>query len=230
MSNPVLWSGVTVAMQSALGAAQDITSITAASPPVLTYVGADPTEDSYVLLAGINSMREVNERVFRANNVSAGGNTLELEGENGLAYTAQGAVTGVGSTTGAGSLTSGLAPITFGTSLQIVTGVNASGGEPEEVDATTIHDVTRNILYGVFTQVQFSMDLHWDPSDAGLIAMKTASQTKAKRAFLISWPNGYRYAFYGRVAALGAPAGSAQGLTTTVARVSQIGVGTTYAT
>jgi hypothetical protein len=56
--------------------------------------------------------------------------------------------------------------------------------------------------------------------------MKTASQTKAKRAFRITFPDGKKWLFYGRVAALGAPAGSAQGLVTTVARISQIGVGT----
>src|SRR5262245_8857988 len=105
MANPVLWTGVSMDMQSALSAAQDISSITAANPPVLTYVGADPTNGNFVLLAGVTTMREVNERVFRAANVNAGGNTLELEGENALAYSAQATtITASGSTTGAGTL------------------------------------------------------------------------------------------------------------------------------
>lgn len=212
-----IWSNVGVAVQSALGSGQDVSAITKANPGVLTYVGADPTEDSYVLLLGINGMVQVDERVFRANNVNAGGNTLELEGEDTTLYD-----TLVAST-------AAMYPITFGTNLRIVQGITASGGEPEEVDGTTIHDTTRQIQYGVFSASQFSMDCLWDPADAGLIALKQASKLKAKRAFHFSWPNGYRHLFYGLVAAIGDPIGTAQGLVTTPVKITRVGAPTFYA-
>jgi len=211
-------------MQSALAAGQDVLSITAATPPVLTYAGTDTyANGDFVLLSNITQMVQVNERVFRVANVVGGSDTLELEGEVGVGYTAQ-------TVTVTGTAANGILEITFGTSIQIVTGVTVTGGEPEQIDGTTIHDTVRNILYGVFTPVEFSMDVLWDPSDLGLIAMKAASQAKAKRAFRITFPDGKKYLFYGRIAALGAPTGTAQGLVTSSAKISQIGVGTFYAT
>jgi hypothetical protein len=214
-----IWSGVQVHLQSALGVAQDVTAITKASPPVLSYTGAiDPVNGDYILLTNILGMSQANERVFRVANVIGASNTLELEGQN--------------STNWSTFITSpaSMQIITFGTSLQIVTGVNASGGEPEEVDATTIHDTSRVILYGAFTPSQFQFDMIWDPADAGLISMKQNSDIKAKLAVRFTMANNYKHVFYGQLAASGDPGGTAQALVTTPARITRQGTASFYAT
>jgi hypothetical protein len=212
-----VWSNVAVALQSSLSAAQDVSAITKASTGVLTYVGADPTNGDYILLTSVEGMTEVNNRIFRVANVNAGGNTLELEGEVTTSY-------GVFSGTGSMQI------ITFGTTLQIVTGVTASGGEPQEINATTIHDTDEVIEYGLLSRSNFQMDCLWDPADAGLVALKSASQLKADRAVRFTFANGYKHLFSGKVAASGDPTGSAQGLVTTQVGITRQGRPTFYAT
>jgi hypothetical protein len=212
-----VWSSVDVDIQSALSAAQDVSAITKASPGVLTYVGADPNNGDYILLTSIEGMREVNNRIFRVANVNTGSNTLELEGENTSAY---------GTFSGTGSMQ----VITFGTTLEIVRGVNASGGEPREIDATTIHDSEEVIEYGVLSRSQFSMEAIWDPADAGLVALKAASEIKADRAVRFTFANGYKHLFYGKVAAGGDPTGTSQNLATTNITITRQGRATFYAT
>src|SRR5262245_27546235 len=163
-----IWSDVDVDLSATFGTAQDITAITKANPPVVTYVGTDPTNGDYVLFTNILGMTQVNDRLFRVKNVSTASNTLELDGINSTNYS-----TFVTST-------AAMQVVTWNVSLQIVTGVNASGGEPEEVDATTIHDAARVILYGAFTPSQFQFDCLWDPADAGLSSMKSLSESKSK--------------------------------------------------
>lgn len=216
MTTRSVWSNVQVALQSSLSAAQDVSAITKASPGVLTYVGSDPSNGDYILLTSIEGMREVNNRIFRVANVNAGGNTLELEGENTSSY---------GTFSGTGSMQI----ITFGTTLEIVRGVNASGGEPREIEATTIHDTEEVIEYGVLSRSQFSMECLWDPADAGLVALKAASEIKADRCVRFTWANGYKHLFYGKVAAGGDPTGSAQQLVTTQVTITRQGRATFYA-
>lgn len=62
-----------------LEAAQTVTSITAANPAVLTYVGADPANGDWMYIAGSTNMPEVNGRFWIVSNVNAGANTFELK-------------------------------------------------------------------------------------------------------------------------------------------------------
>lgn len=210
------WSNVTVSMQSSLATAVTIGSggITNANPGVVTYTGTDPTEDSYMLMQVVGMNNKLANKVVRANNVNAGGNTFELEGID---------------TTTFGTATSGTAQqITFGTSIGILRDVSGSGGEPEELDATTIHDTIRQIEYGAATAQRFSGTALWDTADAGFVALKLASDTGASRAFLFTFENGYKYVFYGRVFASGAPTGSAQQIVETPISITVRGTGTAY--
>lgn len=61
-----------------LETAQNITGITAASPGVLTYSGADPANGDWFYLTGIGGMTELNGRTVVVSNVVAGSNTYEL--------------------------------------------------------------------------------------------------------------------------------------------------------
>ncbi len=58
--------------------AQNITGITQANPAVVTYTGADYTNNTRVWIDGVVGMPEVNNREFTVQNVNAGANTFEL--------------------------------------------------------------------------------------------------------------------------------------------------------
>lgn len=178
------WTKVAVDMQSVIGAAQSVTAITKASPGVLTYVGADPTNGDYFLLIA-NGMREVNNRVVRVANVNAGGNTFELDELN---------------TTGFGTFTSGdMYPLTFGNSFSTLLDFSASGGEPTFDDDSTIHDDIEVLSPVRFSATTYTTTSIWDPAEAALVAANLASDAKAQRAFRFTFSNGKKHAFYGYV-------------------------------
>lgn len=213
MPNVSLWSDVTVAMQSVLATAIAITGITNASPGVVTHGGADPTAGDFVLITA-TGMPEVDGRVFRVANVVAS-TSFELEGED---------------TTNFGTFTSGsFQVITFGTSLATVSDLSASGGEFNFVDITTIHDNVAKQQPGLAAAASFTMTNIWDAADTALLAMKSASDSKAQRAFKFTFANGQIMTFNGYVGATLLPGGSAQDKVTTSTVVTMFGTPTYYA-
>jgi hypothetical protein len=215
MATPIIWKNVAVAMQSAIGAATNITAVGVDSSGTITVTasGHGLSNGDYVLITA-SGMTEINKRIFRV--VGVAGADFELEGEDGTDYTA---------------FTSGtVREITFGNSIATMTTVNSGGGEPDQLDATTIHDTQRVILYGLPAATSFTFDNIWDPSDAGLVALKAASASQGERAFRFTFGTGGRiFLFYGQVSAGLNPTGSAQGLVTTPVSISATGASTTYA-
>lgn len=215
MATPIIWKNVAVAMQSAIAAAKTISAIAVDTSGTVecTSTSHGYVSGDYVLLE-VTGMTEVNKRIFRVDNETT--HTFELEGEDGTDYTAFSAGTAK--------------KITFGTSIATMTTVNAGGGEPDQIDATTIHDTQRVILYGLPAATSFTFDNIWDPADTGLIALKTASASQAERAFKFTFGTGGRiFLFYGQCSAGLNPTGSAQGLVTTPVSISATGASTTYA-
>lgn len=212
-----VWSNVQVAIQSALAAALPISGITKASPAVLTYSsGTDPSDGNYVYLSSILGMYQLDDRVVRVDNPNGAANTFELEGVDSTAYD---------------TFTSGNAQvITFGTTLSLITDVSVSGGEFEFIDTTTIHDIVRTQIPGVASPIQFSMTAQWDPASTALLALKNASDAKAKRAILFTFADGAKFTFTGYIGCTLVPTGSAQGLVTTPIVITGNGRPTAYAT
>lgn len=69
--------------------AQNITGITAANPPVVTYSGSDTyANGDIVYITGVVGMTQVNDLEFTVANVNTGANTFELSGITGAGYTA----------------------------------------------------------------------------------------------------------------------------------------------
>jgi len=200
MADVSIWSGVGVAIQSALGGAQSVTGISKASPAVVTYVGDDPTNGSYIKLS-VQGMSEMNARVVRVANVNTGSNTFEAEGIDSTLY---------------GTFASGsMEPITFGTTISTLTGGSASGGDPSFIDTTTIHDLQASQIPGVTQSATYSFESIWDPADAGLVALNAASDAKAQRCVRFSFANGKKMVFVGYVSCGMLPVGQAQEKVTT---------------
>lgn len=214
MPNISKWTKVAVAVQSALAAPDTITAITKATTGVVTTSVAHGMSNGAYVLLEIAGMLQVNDRVFRIANVTA--STFELEGED---------------TTNYDTFVSGTAKeITFGTSLATAITVNASGGEFEYDDTTTIHVDQRTEMPTLASASRMVFDNIWDAADTALIALKAASDTAAKRAARITFANGQKLVFNAYVGATLLPGGTAPGKVTTQVSLTMCARHTVYAT
>jgi hypothetical protein len=214
MATAKKWSNVAVAMQSALGAAITLTAITKAAAGVVTTSAAHGLSNGDYVVLSVQGMRQVDDRVFRVS--SASGSTFTLEGEDTTAFD---------------TFTSGTAQkITFGTSITTATSLSSSGGEFDFLDTTTIHQAARSQMPGLPSAASFGFDNIWDVSDAGLKAMKSASDAQAKRSFMFTFGTGGQImVFNGYVGASLLPGGAAQQLVTTKTTITMNGTPTYYA-
>ena len=207
------WANVAVSVQSALAATKTITAITKASPGVVSSTTHGYSNGDYVLLT-VQGMYQVNYRVFRVSSVAA--DSFALEGEDSTNY---------------GTFVSGTAQkITFGTSLATLTSINASGGDFDFIDTTTIHDNIKTQVPGLPNPATYNFDSFWDPSDAGLVALKSASDSQAQRAILFAFANGQKFTFNAYVGCSLSPTGSAQDLIKTSVVFTALGGPKSYST
>ena len=213
MATVTKWSGVAVAMQSAIGPEITLSGIAKASPGVATSTAHGLSNGAYVFLE-VQGMFQLNGRVVRVANVTA--NTFELEGID---------------TTSFGTFSTGTAKlITFGTSITTATSLSASGGDFDFIDTTTIHDLNKTQIPGAANPLSYSFDNLWDVADAGQIAMKEASDAQAIRAFRFTFGSGGKImVFAGYVGYVGAPTGSAQDKVVSPATITAFGTPTYYA-
>ena len=207
------WSNVAIAMQSALGAAKTITGITVGATATVTSTAHGFANGDYVLVSA-QGMRQVDGRIFRVSSQTT--NNFVLEGEDTSAFDA---------------FTSGSCQaITFGTSITTATSVSGSGGDFGFIDTTTIHDNAKTQIPELPNAASYSMDNIWDISDAGLRAMKQASDAQAKRCFKFTFGTGGQIMlFNGYVGASLLPGGQAQGMVTTGTVITMHGSPTYYA-
>jgi len=207
------WSNVAIAMQSALGAAKTITGITLGATATVSSTAHGFANGDYVLVSA-QGMRQVDGRIFRVSSQTT--NNFVLEGEDTSAFDA---------------FTSGSCQaITFGTSITTATSVSGSGGDFGFIDTTTIHDNAKTQIPELPNAASYSMDNIWDISDAGLRAMKQASDAQAKRCFKFTFGTGGQIMlFNGYVGASLLPGGQAQGMVTTGTVITMHGSPTYYA-
>lgn len=212
MASAKKWSNVAVAMQSAIAADITITGISKAAEGVVTATNTLANGD-YVLLT-VQGMYQLDGRVARVKTVS--GSAFTLEGID---------------TTSFETFASGKAnKITFGTSITTATSLSSSGGDFDFIDTTTIHANAKTQMPGLPNPSTYTFDNIWDVSDAGLNAMKAASDAQAMRAFKFTFGTGGQImVFAGYVGANLLPGGSAQSLVTTSSVITMYGAPTYYA-
>lgn len=213
MASPIVWKNVAVLMESVIGTALTISAITKASPGVVSST-AHGLSNGDVVYLDIQGMHQLNEKVARVANKT--NDTFELEGINSTSF----------DTFASGSAQK----LTFGTSITTATTINASGGEFDFIDTTTIHDNTKKQIPGLPSAITYQFDNIWDASDAGLLAMKTASDIQGKRAFKFQFGSGGKILYFaGYVGCAMLPGGQAQGLVTTSSVITMNGTPTYYA-
>lgn len=212
MATARFWQNVEVAVQSALGSAKTITDITKADPAVVTSAAHGLSSGDFVVF-DVLGMNKLDERIARVANSAT--DTFEAEGVDSSEYN---------------DFSSGNAKeITFGTTINTLVDVSASGGEPEFADLTTIHDSVRRQTPVIVSPVVFTFDSIWDPADAGLQALKAASESIGQRAVKFKFSDGALALFYGYISAPGFPTGGAQDLVKTPITITANGAVTFYA-
>lgn len=206
------WSNVAIAMQSAIAATKTITAITTNNPGVATATAHGYSDGDYVLLS-VTGMFQVDGRVVRVAGKTT--DTFQLEGVNTTDFSAFSAGTA--------------AKLTFGTSITTATSMSSGGGNFGFIDTTTIHANVKSSVPGLPESQTYTFDNIWDPADAGQIAMLTASDSQATRAFKFTFGTGGAImVFSGYVGFTGAPGGSAQDKVTTPATITAFGRPTYY--
>lgn len=212
------WSNVAVAMQSALGTAKTITSIAVGATATVTATHDFSAGDFVVF--DVLGMYQLNGRVFRVLSVSTTVSFV-IEGDGAASL----------NTTGYDAFTSGTCQkITFGTSITTATNINASGGDFDFIDTTTIHVNQKTQVPGSANPLSYSFDNLWDPADAGQIAMISASNAQTKRAIKFTFGTGGPImVFNGYIGYVGAPTGSAQDKIVSPAAITAFGTPTYYA-
>lgn len=212
MSTAKKWSNVAVAMESALGSNITITAISKASEGVVTATNTLSNGD-FVKLS-VQGMFQLDGRVARVSSVS------------GASFTLEGVDTTLFDTFATGTANK----ITFGTSITTATTLNASGGDFDFIDTTTIHVNSKTQIPGAASAATYTFDNIWDVTDAGLLAMKLAGDAQSQRAFKFTFGTGGQImVFNGYVAANLLPGGSAQQLVTTPSAITMFGSPTYYA-
>lgn len=219
MANAKKWSNVAVAMESARTAAQTITSITKATPGVVTTSGTLPTNGAYVLFE-VEGMTQLNGSVYRV--TGATGTTFKLLDIDGTTEL---------DTSDFDAFASGsFYTVTLGTSITTATTISPSGGDFETIDVTTIHDTQRKTIPGLPSAMQYQMDHIWDVTNAGLQALNAAYKSNAKKVVMYTFGvGGPKMIFEGNVGAHLAPGGQSQGLVTTNTVFTLSGFPTYYA-
>lgn len=187
-------AGTRVYIQSAIAAAQALSGISAASPAVVTYVGADPSNGNYIALLDMVGMTEFEDALVKVANVNGAGNTFEAEDQDATGY---------------GAFSSGnMKVVTLGNEIRITTGFTMSGGEQNYADYGFLHDTIMRKIPTTMSAAQIDLPVIWDPTDVGFQALQQAARSKAKIGFKAVLPDGLEILAFGYVGASGLPQAS----------------------
>lgn len=150
-------------VSTATVAADNISAITAANPPVVTCGTHGIANGAIVVLASIVGMTELNGRAFVVANVTS--TTLELKGIDATGYTAYAS---------GGTVTE--QTMTVVSEITSITGFN---GEASEIDTTHLRSTAKEFLIGLqdFGTVDLSLFAITDTGQAKLRSLKTSAAT-----------------------------------------------------
>lgn len=213
---PIFWTNVGISVQTAATAEFAIKSISKAAGAVAVFEGDTPEglkNGAIVRLTDVNGMVAVNDRAFRVKDFNAAAKSFVLEGED---------------TTDYGDFTGGKAVvITLGADFRSVQEVNASGGDFEKADITTVHGLLRRRRSTVQNPVTFAFTNLFDMGDPGFKECVKAHRSKTTRVIQLSFGTGPKILLVGAPAATGVPTGQAQGVVQTPVDIECQGVPTT---
>lgn len=169
-----------LSVSTAEAAADNITAITAANPPVVTCGTHGISNGDLIRIDSVGGMTQVNGRAFIAANVAA--TTLELKGVDGSGYTAY---------------TSGGTVIETSTLTAIgeVASVSGFDGEADEIDVTHLRSTAKEYLIGLQDFGNVTLELLLVNSDTGQAKLRSLKASAAIGTFALALSNGETAAF-----------------------------------
>lgn len=199
MATPLILKKITVQIQTALGSAKTITGISKVSEAVVTATH-DFSIGDLIVISGVVGMTEINDKVVRVKSVST---TVSFvaEGLDSSAYTTY--VSG-------GTATK----VTTMSSFDNVTNLSLPDSPPTEIDATTIHDLEKQVVFGLRDYPKGTLALIADPLATTSLELKTAEAANTRRVFKVVMQNGYVAIFNAYVSGGSGMDGSSGGIAT----------------
>jgi len=186
----IFWANVGVDIETAKASTKTISAITKASPAVVTSAAHGYSNGDIIVLS-IVGMVELHNQAFRVASVTT--DTFALEGVDSTAYN---------------TFTSGTASKrTLGVSMSTSQDVNASGGEPNFADVTTIHDTLQKRVPTTKSPLSISITSIYDASDAALVELRKADRSTTTRVVRLRFSDGSVMIFNAYIASSGVPTG-----------------------
>lgn len=191
--NPLIPQGTRIFIESSRGAAQAISAISKAKPPVITYAGVDPANGSYAILKDIVGMTQINDALVKVANVNTAANTFECKDQDSLLFS---------------DFASGqVQPVVLGNELTIATGFSPSGGEPQYATYMLLWDDQERRKFTHTSAVGIDLPVVFDPADPNFQYLYNLARTDATLAVKFVFKNGVEWLTFGNFGGSGMPSG-----------------------
>ena len=191
MPTPSILQGARIYIESARGAVQALSAITKAAPPVITYAGADPSNNDYMIITGMTGMTQLNDAVVKVANVNGAGNTFEAKDQDSTNF---------------GTFVSGnMYPVTFGSELTVAMGAAFTGGEPQYANYMLLWDDMERRKFTHASAAGIDLPVMWDPSDTNFQYLYNLARTDSTLAVKIVLKSGVEILSFGNFGGSGQP-------------------------
>lgn len=191
MATPNIFQGARIYIESARGAAQSISGITKAEPPVITYAGTDPANNDYLILRGMTGMTQFEDAIVKVANVDGTGNTFEAKDQDSSNF----------NTFVSGSMY----PVTFGSELTIAMDAKFTGGDPQYATYMLLWDDIERRKYTHSSASGIDLPVLFDPTDTNFKYLYNLARTDATLAVKIVLKSGVEMLSFGNFGGSGTP-------------------------
>jgi hypothetical protein len=179
----IIGTNITVEVESTLGTAITVTGVTQANPGVVTADGTALQVGDVVVFSVSAGMVELDGQACRISAVDSNGFTLE-----GL------------DTTEYSTWTSGTCQeVTAWATLAPAQSVSMPNPAPAKIDITRLIDKSKQYAYGLPEAPDGTISGLFDPTDAAVALIKTATKANADLAFRINFSSGEKVIFNANV-------------------------------
>jgi hypothetical protein len=177
--------GAIVSLATTYGVAKTVTAITNANPGVVSSASHGFANGDIVSM--VSGWSNLNNRVVRVAGQTAG--AFNLDGQDTSSTALYPAGSGIGSATA----------ITGFQQISQIMGFSTSGGDQQFATFSFLEQNYETQIPTIFSAQSIKIDIADDPSLAGYIALKAASDARAIRALKIAMPDGSFILYQGYV-------------------------------
>lgn len=177
--------GAIVSLATTYASAITITAVTNANPGVASATAHGLANGDLVYV--VSGWSNLNNRVVRV--ASSAANTFALEGIDTSSTTLYPAGSGTGTVT----------KISAFTQVSQIMGFTTSGGDQQFANYSFLEQNFETQIPTIFSAQSISIDIADDPTLAGYIALKAASDARATRALKLAMPDGSFVLYQGYV-------------------------------